>query len=59
MKQLQQEEQFNQVACNDKLRNKKKNAMNIHNPNTQEQTAKYLARLILQGLEQKDSEDGL
>ncbi len=53
MKQLQQEQQFKQVPSNQKPRNKQKYTLQIHNPNTKEQTAKYLADLILEGLEGK------
>lgn len=57
MKQLQQEQQFNQVPGNLKVGDKQKKSIHIHNPNTKEQTAKYLANLILQGLLGKDYED--
>lgn len=58
MEQLQQEQQFKQVASNLRVGVRQKKSINIHNPNTSEQTAKYLAGLILRSLE-KDWGDSL
>jgi hypothetical protein len=59
MKQIQQEQQLDQVSCDLGIRDKQKKTINIHNPNTKEETAKYLAKLILQGLEEKAFGDEL
>lgn len=57
MEQLQQEQQFNRGEEGAGGRSTKKMKLHIHNPNTGEQTAKYLAKLVIQGLEQKDCGD--
>lgn len=59
MEQLQQEQQFNNSVCECKKPDSGKLSITIHNPNTKEQTAKYLAKLILQGLEDKNYGDGV
>lgn len=61
MEDLQYQEQLQYKEKQDSKKykpnkNKRKCSVTIHNPNSPEETAKYLAKLIIQELEQKDSE---
>ncbi|MFV0342488.1 MAG: hypothetical protein ACK5JH_06285 [Anaerocolumna sp.] len=53
MEQLEQNQQLEQAEYNTVVREKQKQGITIHNPNTDEETVKYLASLILQGLKDK------
>lgn len=57
MKQLKQEQQFNHAQERIINRNESNGTTIIHNPNSREETAKYLAKLVLQGLEQRECGD--
>lgn len=59
MKQLKQEQQFNHAEDIKLSKDEIKGTVTIHNPNSREETAKYLAKLVIQELEQRDRGDGL
>lgn len=59
MKQLKQEKQFDDAKESKRNKDENSETIFIHNPNTRESTAKYLAKLLIQGLEKNYPGDEL